>query len=70
MAKLRTEDSVGRVKLNSWATKLLRKVIGQVLRKVGVTSTLLFILDMIADMTKTKADDKIVDELKKAINPK
>jgi len=61
--------TMAKVKLNLWATKMLKKVVAQVLKKVGVTETLLFVLDMIADMTKTEADDKIVAELKKALNP-
>jgi len=61
---------MGRVKLNGWATKMLRKVLAQILRKFGVTNTLLFVLDMLADMTKTDADDKIVEEMKKALDMK
>ena len=70
MVRLRTEDDVAKVKLNAWANKIVKKTIAQVLRKVGVTDTLLFILDIVADMTETEADDKIVAELKKALNPK
>ena len=70
MVRLRTEDDVAKVKLNAWANKIVKKTIAQVLRKVGVTDTLLFILDIVADMTETEADDKIVAELRKALNPK
>jgi hypothetical protein len=70
LVRLRTEDNMAKVKLNAWANKIVRKTIAQVLRKVGVTDTLLFILDIVADMTETEADDKIVAELKKALNPK
>jgi|TARA_R100000781_G_scaffold49659_1_gene32966 hypothetical protein len=61
---------MAKVKLNAWATKMLRKVLAQILRRFGVTSTLLFVLDMLADMTKTEADDKIVEEMKKALDMK
>ena len=61
---------MAKVKLNAWATKMLRKVLAQILRRIGVTSTLLFVLDMLADMTKTEADDKIVEEMKKALDMK
>ena len=61
---------MARVKLNAWATKMLRKVLAQILRRFGVTSTLLFVLDLLADMPKTEADDKIVAEMKKALNMK
>ena len=47
---------------------MLKKVISQVMKKVGVTATMLFILEMVADMTETKADDKIVEQLKKALD--
>ena len=61
---------MAKVKLNAWANKIVKKTIAQVLRKVGVTGTILFILDIVADMTETEADDKIVAELRKALNPK
>mgnify|MGYP003137993379 FL=1 len=61
---------MAKVKLNAWATKMLRKVLAQILRRFGVTSTLLFVLDMLADMTKSEADDKIVEEMKKALDMK
>ena len=61
---------MAKVKLNAWATKMLRKVLAQILRRFGVTSTLLFVLDMLADMTKTAADDKIVEDMKKALDMK
>lgn len=61
---------MAKVKLNAWATKMLRKVLAQILKKFGVTSTLLFVLDMLADMTKSDADDKIVEEMKKALDMK
>ena len=61
---------MAKVKLNAWATKMLRKVLAQILRRFVVTSTLLFVLDMLADMTKTAADDKIVEEMKKALDMK
>ncbi len=70
LARLRTEGNVAKVKLNAWANKIVKKTIAQVLRKVGVTETILFILDIVADMTETEADDKIVAELRKALNPK
>ena len=70
MARLRTGGNVAKVKLNAWANKIVKKTIAQVLRKVGVTETILFILDIVADMTETEADDKIVAELRKALNPK
>ena len=59
---------MAKVKLNAWANKILKKVIAQVMKKVGVTETMLFVLEMVADMTETKADDKIVEQLKKAID--
>ena len=59
---------MAKVKLNAWANKILKKVLAQVIKKVGVTETMLFVLEMIADMTETKADDKIVEQLKKAID--
>ena len=59
---------MAKVKLNAWANKMLKKVIAQVLKKFGVTATMLFVLEMVADMTETKADDKIVEQLKKAID--
>ena len=61
---------MAKVKLNAWANKIVKKTIAQDLRKVGVTETILFILDIVADMTETEADDKIVAELRKALNPK
>ena len=61
---------MAKVKLNAWANKIVKKTIALVLRKVGVTETFLFILDIVADMTETEADDKIVAELRKALNPK
>ena len=70
LARLRTGGNVAKVKLNAWANKIVKKTIAQVLRKVGVTETILFILDIVADMTETEADDKIVAELRKALNPK
>ena len=59
---------MAKVKLNAWASKMLKKVLAQVIKKVGVTETMLFVLEMLADMTETKADDKIVEQLKKAID--
>ena len=59
---------MAKVKLNAWANKMLKKVIAQVLKKFGVTATMLFVLEMVADMTDTKEDDKIVEQLKKAID--
>ena len=59
---------MAKVKLNTMANKILKKVIAKVMKKVGVTETMLFVLEMVADMTETKADDKIVEQLKKAIN--
>jgi len=59
---------MAKVKLNAWANKMLKKVIAQVMKKVGVTATMLFVLEMVADMTETKADDKIVEQLKKALD--
>ena len=59
---------MAKVKLNAWASKMLKKVIAQVLKKFGVTATMLFVLEMVADMTETKEDDKIVEQLKKAID--
>jgi len=59
---------MAKVKLNAWANKMLKKVLAQVIKKVGVTETMLFVLEMLADMTETKADDKIVEQLKKAID--
>ena len=59
---------MAKVKLNAWANKMLKKVIAQVLKKFGVTATMLFVLEMVADMTETKADDKIVEQLKKALD--
>jgi|TARA_R110000824_G_scaffold21117_1_gene78994 hypothetical protein len=59
---------MAKVKLNAWASKMLKKVLAQVIKKVGVTETMLFVLEMIADMTETKADDKIVEQLKKALD--
>jgi len=59
---------MAKVKLNAWANKMLKKVIAQVLKKFGVTATMLFVLEMVADMTETKEDDKIVEQLKKAID--
>jgi len=59
---------MAKVKLNAWANKMLKKVIAQVLKKFGVTATMLFVLEMVADMTETKEDDKIVEKLKKAID--
>jgi len=59
---------MAKVKLNAWANKILKKVIAQVMKKVGVTETMLFVLEMVADMTETKADDKIVEQLKKALD--
>ena len=59
---------MAKVKLNAWASKMLKKVIAQVLKKFGVTATMLFVLEMVADMTDTKEDDKIVEQLKKAID--
>ena len=59
---------MAKVKLNAWANKMLKKVIAQVLKKFGVTATMLFVLEMVADMTATKEDDKIVEQLKKAID--
>ena len=59
---------MAKVKLNAWASKMLKKVIAQVMKKVGVTETMLFVLEMVADMTETKADDKIVEQLKKALD--
>jgi len=59
---------MAKVKLNAWANKMLKKVISQVMKKVGVTATMLFVLEMVADMTETKEDDKIVEQLKKALD--
>ena len=59
---------MAKVKLNAWANKMLKKVIAQVLKKFGVTATMMFVLEMVADMTETKADDKIVEQLKKALD--
>ena len=59
---------MAKVKLNAWASKMLKKVIAKVMKKVGVTETMLFVLEMVADMTETKADDKIVEQLKKALD--
>ena len=59
---------MAKVKLNTMANKILKKVIAKVMKKVGVTETMLFVLGMLADMTETKADDKIVEQLKKAID--
>ena len=59
---------MAKVKLNTMANKILKKVIAKVMKKVGVTETMLFVLEMVADMTETKADDKIVEQLKKAID--
>ena len=59
---------MAKVKLNAWANKILKKVLAQVIKKVGVTETMLFVLEMVADMTETKADDKIVEQLKKALD--
>jgi len=59
---------MAKVKLNAWANKMLKKVIAQVLKKFGVTATMLFVLEMVADMTETKEDDKIVEQLKKALD--
>jgi len=59
---------MAKVKLNAWANKMLKKVIAQVMKKVGVTATMLFVLEMVADMTETKEDDKIVEQLKKALD--
>ena len=61
---------MAKVKLNAWANKIVKKTIAQVLRKVGVTAPILFILDIVADMTEPEADDKIVTELRKALHPK
>jgi len=69
LEKQKTEDNMAKVKLNAWANKMVKKTIAQVLRRVGVTETILFILDIVADMTETEADDKIVAELRKALNP-
>jgi hypothetical protein len=68
LEKQKTEDNMAKVKLNAWASKMLKKVLAQVIKKVGVTETMLFVLEMIADMTETKADDKIVEQLKKALD--
>ena len=59
---------MAKVKLNAWANKMLKKVIAQVLKKFGVTATMLFVLEMVADMTEPKEDDKIVEQLKKALD--
>ena len=59
---------MAKVKLNTMANKILKKVIDKVMKKVGVTETMLFVLEMVADMTETKADDKIVEQLKKALD--
>jgi hypothetical protein len=59
---------MAKVKLNTMANKILKKVIAKVMKKVGVTETMLFVLEMVADMTETKADDKIVEQLKKALD--
>ena len=61
---------MAKVKLNAWASKMLKKVLAQVIKKVGVTETMLFMLGMIAEMTATKEDDKIVEKLKKVLDSK
>ena len=58
---------MAKVKLNAWASKMLKKVLAQVIKKVGVTETMLFVLGMLADMTETKADDKIIEQLKRRL---
>ena len=61
---------MAKVKLNAWASKMLKKVLAQVIKKVGVTETMLFVLGMLAEMTATKEDDKIVEKLKKVLDSK
>ena len=61
---------MAKVKLNTMANKIMKKVLSKVMKKVGVTETILFMLGMLAEMTATKEDDKIVEKLKKALNSK
>ena len=61
---------MAKVKLNTMANKILKKVLAKVMKKVGVTETMLFMLGMIAEITATKEDDKIVEKLKKVLDSK